>query len=110
LATDHTTEPDFQRLVARDQIGIYVARIAYANPTTPANLRLMQPDLTAGASLILPDEELDAICYSCTSASVVIGDTAIESAIQQAKPNVPVITPTLAAVRALHALSAKRIS
>ncbi|RCS23086.1 ectoine utilization protein EutA [Phyllobacterium salinisoli] len=110
LATDHTTEPDFRRLVASDRIGLYTARIAYANPTTPENLRRMQPELTRAASLILPDEELDAICYSCTSASVVIGDKEIQAAIQIAKPGVAVVTPTLASVRALHAVGAARIS
>ena len=39
LATDHTTEPDFRRMVACEQTGVYVARIPYANPTTPENLR-----------------------------------------------------------------------
>lgn len=110
LATDHTTEPDFQRMVASDNIGLYTARIPYANPTTPENLRLMQPELISGAGLILPDEDLDAICYSCTSASVVIGDDEIEAAIKTAKPGVPVITPPLAAVRGLHAFGARRIS
>ena len=49
LATDHTTEPDFARMVAGPDIGIYVSRIHYANPTTPDNLRAMQPSLTTGA-------------------------------------------------------------
>jgi maleate isomerase len=110
LATDHTTEPDFQRMVASDRIGVYTARIPYANPTTPDNLRRMQPSLTEGAGLILPDEDLDVICYSCTSASVVIGDDEIEAAINRAKPAVPVVTPPLAAVRGLQALGAQRIS
>lgn len=110
LATDHTTEPDFQRLVAGDDRGVYVARIPYANPTTPENLRKMQPELTAGAALILPGETLDAVCYSCTSASVVIGDAEIETAIRAAKPGVPVVTPPFAAVTGLRALGARRIS
>ncbi|WP_274630091.1 ectoine utilization protein EutA [Arvimicrobium flavum] len=110
LATDHTTEPDFRRIVAGERIGVYVARIPYANPTTPENLRRMQPSLTEGAALILPGEQLDAICYSCTSASVVIGDAEIEAALQAAKPGVPVVTPPLAAVDALKALGARRIS
>jgi maleate isomerase len=110
LATDHTTEPDFQRMVASDHIGLYTARIPYANPTTPDNLRGMQPSLTEGARLILPDEDLDIICYSCTSASVVIGDEEIDTAINRAKPAVPVVTPPLAAVRGLQALDARRIS
>jgi maleate isomerase len=110
LATDHTTEPDFCRMVASERIGVYVARIPYANPTTPENLRKMQPALSGGARLILPGEELDAVCYSCTSASVVIGDAEIEAAIREAKPGVPVVTPPLAAVNGLKALGARRIS
>lgn len=110
LATDHTTEPDFRRMTATDRIGVYVSRIPYANPTTPENLLKMQPSLTAGARLILPGEELDAICYSCTAASVVIGDEAVAAAIHQAKPGAPVVTPVEAAVRGLRALGARRIS
>lgn len=110
LSTDHTTEPDFQRMVAGPDIGVYVARIPFANPVTPDNLRAMQPSLIEAAALILPGEELDAICYSCTAASVVIGDAEIEAAIQAAKPGVPVVTPPLAGVRGLRALGAKRIS
>jgi maleate isomerase len=110
LATDHTTEVDFQRMVASERIGLYTARVSYANPTTPENLRRMQPRLSEAAGLILPDEPLDAICFSCTSASVVIGDTAVEAAIEAAKPGVPVVTPPLAAVAGLEALGARRIS
>lgn len=110
LATDHTTEPDFRRMVASERVGVYVARIPYSNPTTPENLRKMKPSLTAGAALILPGEALDAVCYSCTSASVVIGDAEIEAAIREAKPGVPVVTPPLAAVAGLKALGARRIS
>jgi maleate isomerase len=110
LATDHTTEVDFARLVASERIGVYVSRIHYANPVTPENLRAMQPSLTTGAALILPDEELDAIMYSCTSASVVIGDDDVAAAIHKAKPGVPVVTPTAAAVRGLRAVGARHIS
>src|SRR5258708_7916953 len=72
LATDHTTEPDFATLLANVRIGVYVNRVPYANPVTPDNLRAMQPSLSACAALILPDEALDVVMYSCTSASVVI--------------------------------------
>lgn len=110
LATDHTTEVDFQRMVASDRIGVYATRIPYANPVTPENLRAMQPSLTAGAALILPDEPLDVVMYSCTSASVVIGDDAVEAAVKAAKPEAAVVTPTAAAVRGLKAFGARRIS
>ncbi|MGB3876695.1 MAG: ectoine utilization protein EutA [Shinella zoogloeoides] len=110
LATDHTTEVDFQRMVASERIGVYATRIPYANPVTPENLRAMQPSLTAGAALILSDEPLDVVMYSCTSASVVIGDAEVEAAVRAAKPGAAVVTPTAAAVSGLKALDARRIS
>ncbi|MGX5723214.1 ectoine utilization protein EutA [Shinella zoogloeoides] len=110
LATDHTTEVDFQRMVASERIGVYATRIPYANPVTPENLRAMQPSLTAGAALILPDEPLDVVMYSCTSASVVIGDAQVEAAVRAAKSGAAVVTPTAAAVAGLKALDARRIS
>lgn len=110
LATDHTTEVDFQRMVASERIGVYATRIPYANPVTPENLRAMQPSLTAGAALTLPDEPLDVVMYSCTSASVVIGDAEVKAAVKAAKPTAAVVTPTAAAVSGLKALGARRIS
>ncbi|PWE53157.1 ectoine utilization protein EutA [Metarhizobium album] len=110
LATDHTTEVDFQRMVANEQIGVYATRIPYANPVTPENLRAMQPSLTAGAALILPDEPLDVVMYSCTSASVVIGDAAVMAAVKAAQPTAAVVTPTAAAVSGLKTFGAQRIS
>ena len=110
LSTDHTTEPDFARMVASPSTGIYVTRVPYANPVTPDNLRAMQPSLTAAANLILPGEEVDVVMYSCTAASVVIGDHEIEAAIRAAKPAARVVTPTAAGVRGLKALGAERIS
>ncbi|GGE03107.1 ectoine utilization protein EutA [Aureimonas endophytica] len=110
LATDHSTEADFARLVAGPRIGLFATRVEYANPVTPENLRRMEPRLGAAAALLLPDESLDAICFSCTSASVAIGDAAVEAAITAAKPEVPIITPPDAAARALTQFGARRIS
>jgi len=110
LATDLTSELDFGRILPRDRSGVYVSRVAYDNPSTPENMRKMAPKLTAAADLILPGIPLDAICFSCTAASVVIGDTAIAGAIHAVRPNVPVVTPTGAARTALTALGARRIA
>lgn len=110
LSTDHTVEADFRRLVASDDIAVHVTRVAYANPTTPENLRAMHPRLAEAATLLLPGEELDAIVYGCTSASVIIGEEAVAAALGTGKPGTPVITPAGAAVAALNALKARRIS
>jgi maleate isomerase len=110
LASDHTTERDFARMSPGPEVAVYVNRIANANPTTVENLRKMQPRLSEAASLILPEETLDVIAYSCTSASVVIGDAVVAASIRDGKPGVPCVTPGAAAAAAFEALSVTKIS
>lgn len=109
LATDHTTEVDFSALPPRG-IGVYATRIPFANPVTPETLAAMAGDVTRAAAMILPDEALDAVVYSCTSASVVIGDQAVRDAITAGKPGAVPITPISAGFAALRAVGADRIT
>lgn len=110
LSTDLTTEYDFARLLPFDDVGIYATRVAFANPTTPENLRAMSPRLSDAADLLLPGMALDAICYSCTAASVVIGDAEVAATINRARPGVPVVTPSSAALQGFAAMGISRIS
>ncbi|MEP3436814.1 MAG: ectoine utilization protein EutA [Hoeflea sp.] len=110
LATDMTSERDLYRQLPQDGVAIHVARVAYENPTTPENLRKMTPRLTEAAALLAPLRPLRAVCYSCTAASVVIGDAEVAAAIRAAVGNVPVVTPAGAARMALSALGVRRIS
>lgn len=110
LATDMTTEVDFARLLVPRGIAFHTARIPFANPVTPETLAAMAPNVSAAAGLILPGETLDAVVYSCTSASVVIGDDRVRVAITAGRPGVRAITPISAGFAALRALGARRIS
>jgi maleate isomerase len=110
LSTDLTTERDYRRVLPFENLGVYSTRVAFENPTTPQNLMQMSPGLTAAAALLPADEPLAAICYSCTAASVVIGDDQVKKSIQKACPNVPVVTPSQSAVHAFAALGVTRIS
>lgn len=110
LSTDLTTERDIARICPHDRVDVYANRIEHLNPTTPENLKKMLPKMHDVAADILPGETLDAIYYACTAASVAIGEEAVEAAIQEGKPGVPVITPTLAARAALATLGATKIS
>ncbi|MEH6403749.1 MAG: ectoine utilization protein EutA [Sneathiella sp.] len=110
LATDHTSELDFSRICDPAEVGVYVSRIAYDNPTTPENLRQTGPRITQAAELILPDEHLDVVAYGCTAATVVLGDRAVADFIHAAKPDSKCVTPTSAAFAAFAALGVKRVS
>jgi len=82
LATDMTSERDLYRQLPQENVSIHVARVAFENPTAPENLRKMAPRLTETACLLQPVQLLKAICYSCTAASMVIGDDAVKTSIQ----------------------------
>jgi maleate isomerase len=110
LATDLTTERDVARAILPEEAGVHATRIAYANPTTPENLRAMAPRLAAAAGLLVPGAPLAAICFACTSASVVIGEDAVAAAIGLGRPATPVVTPIGAAELALGTLGARRIA
>lgn len=110
LATDLTFERDAMRLLSPDDVALHVARIAYQNPTTPPNLRAMLPHLSRTADLLVPGLDLAAICFGCTSASITLGDAAVDEAIGRARPGVPVITPARAAREAFAAIGTRRIA
>jgi maleate isomerase len=110
LATDHTSERDFAAMCPVRDLAIYVNRVAFANPANEENLLTMQPLLTEAAALILPGESLDAMAYSCTAASALIGDDVVCAALQAAKPDCPVVTPTSAALQAFATLGLQQIS
>lgn len=110
LATDHTSERDFARICDPDEVGVYVTRVAYENPTTPDSLRRIGPRLTDASRLILPDEPLDVVAFGCTSASVVLGDDAVARAVLAAKPGTDCVTPVSAALDAFRALGVTRLS
>jgi maleate isomerase len=110
LATDHTSELDYARILCPAGIGVYVNRIPFANPVVPETLMAMEGDLASGAALILPGEDLDAIIYGCTSASVCIGDATVQAQVAKGKPGCPVVTPISGTLAGLRAMGARRIS
>ena len=87
LASDHVTERDFTNMRPSDDIAVYVSRIRNVNPCTVENLRKMAPKLTDSVSLMIPDGRLDAVAYSCTSGTVVIGYEAIAAGVRAARPD-----------------------
>lgn len=109
LATDHTTERDFARICDPEEIGVYVNRIDYQNPGTRENLLATGPRLTEAAARILPGEAVDVIAYSCTAASVVLGNEAVGGYLNAGKPDTPFVTPSSAALDAFRALGARKI-
>ncbi len=110
LATDHTTETDFARILNGFDVGVYVNRIGFDNPTTHESLLRTGPRLADAAADILPDETLDVLVYGCTAASVVLGNDTVAECMNSAKPDTACVTPSSAAFDAFKALKIKKVS
>lgn len=109
LATDFNSEQDLRRMYP-DGVELFTNRVLNSNPVTMENLRNMAGDISRAAAGILPEFDLDAIIYGCTSGTVANGAKKIESLIQQSKPATPVTNPVTAALAAFEFFSARRIS
>lgn len=111
LATDHTIEHEFHRVVGPlEGVTVYGSRVLNDSRITPETLAAMEGRIAESASLILPGLPLDVVGYGCTSASMVIGEDRVGERIREARPGVAATTPVTAARAAFSTLGMKRIA
>jgi len=108
LAMEQTVEDDVFTLTP-EGVGIHFARIPMSNQVTTAQLAAMAPGITEVAARILPEADLDVLCYTCSSGVMVIGEQKVFAALQQADPKAKPTTVMTGSVRALRALNAKKL-
>ncbi|KFB10783.1 maleate cis-trans isomerase family protein [Nitratireductor basaltis] len=109
LATDLVTENDIRAIVP-PHVTVCATRVPFENPTSPEQLRRTLPHLGEAARWLVPGVELGALYFSCTSATVVLGEDNVARAIGETRPEVKPVTPIMAAKRAFRALGAKKIA
>lgn len=110
LATDHTIEHEWRKMLALPGVAFYESRIYNASQITPETLAAMEAGLTAAAGLIRPGERLDVMAYGCTSGAMVIGEEKVFARIREARPGIPCTTPITAALAAFATLGVSRIA
>ena len=110
LASDHTIEHEWKRMLDIDGIAVYHSRIQNSPTITPETLQAMEAGLTQATAVILPGVTLDVVAYGCTSGAMVIGEDRVAERIRAARPDVAVTTPITAAMAGMKALGAKRIA
>jgi maleate isomerase len=110
LATDHTIEHEFRRILTMDGVAFYETRIRNAAEINPTTLAEMEKGMAAAAGMILPGSKLDVVAYGCTSGTVVIGEDKVFARIREARPDVACTTPITGAIAGFKALGARRIA
>ncbi len=108
LAMEQTVEDDVFTLTP-EGVGMHFARIPMSNQVTTEQLAAMAPGITEVAARILPEADLDALCYTCSSGVMVIGEPKVFAALRQAAPKAKPTTVMTGSVRALRALNAKKL-
>lgn len=104
LATDHTIEHEWRRLLTQDGVAFYESRVYNSADITPERLVEMEDRIAPAVALIRPAERIDVVAFGCTSASMVIGEEKVFTRIHEARPGVACTTPITAALAALRAL------
>ena len=112
LNTDFTFERDFVRMYTEQKpnYDFYFNRIHFANPMTPESLAAIGDDLSESADGILPNYDLDLVVFNCTSSSSIVGDDAIEIAINESKPTAKVLSTSQAVVANFKQRGFKKVS
>ncbi len=110
LATDHTIEYEWRKLLAVQGVGFYESRILNSAEIQPETLRNMDKLIAPGVEVIRPGERLDVVAFGCTSASMVLGEGHVIERIKEARPKAACTTPITAARVALNSLGAKRVA
>jgi maleate isomerase len=110
LATDHTIEHEWRKMLALPGVAFYESRILNSSNITPETLREMEKGIAACTAVIRPGERLDVMGFACTSATMVIGEEQVFARIREARPGIACTTPLTAAIAGMKALGARRIA
>jgi maleate isomerase len=105
---EQTIEEDVFRL-APPGVGVHFTRVRMPNDVTVENLNAVTAELAGAAALLLPEGDLDVVCYACTSGSIVIGEERVKAELSRGAPGARATTLVTGVIGALRALQAKRI-
>lgn len=109
LATDHTIEHEWHRIMQLDGVALYQSRLYNSADINPQTLAAMEKDIAPAVSLILPGQRMDVVAFGCTSGAMVIGEETVFERIREVRPGVACTSPITAAQVALKTLGARRV-
>ena len=110
LATDHTIEYEWRRLLDIDGVAFYESRLENAAEISAETLAEMDERIAPAVSLIRPGEPMDVIAFGCTSGAMVIGEEQVFARIREARPGIAATTPITGALAGCKALGVRRIA
>lgn len=92
------------------QASLYTGRMAFSGETTIEGLSAVAKSVTSAAALLPDAQWMHAIVYGCTSGTIVLGQERVAGLVNQTRPDVPVVTPIGAVLKALRALGLGKVA
>ncbi len=108
IATDGIIEGEMSKL-APPGVGIHFTRLTGSEDVTVENLLAMEKELEDAASRFVFEDDLDVVCFACTSASALIGEERVNAALSRGVPYAKPTSLIGGVLQALRAFQAKRI-
>lgn len=109
LQSDETMEHELRHLLP-DSYHLFHTRVANSQYIDEHSLQAMQARLPESVSLLPTHTTYRVIAYGCTSASTVMGEAAVATAIQGVFANCKVTNPITAIKAQLANIEARRIA
>ena len=92
-------------------VGLSFTHMRMQTECTVESLAQMEHDIDDALRSFVPArDDMDVLCYNCTSGSFVIGEDIIRSKLEDSRPNVTGTTLLTGVVAALRALGISRLS
>ena len=108
IGSDGLIEGEVAKL-APSGVGINFTRLPGSEDVTVENLLAMENELEDAASRFVFEEDLDVVCFACTSASALIGEERVNAAITRGASHAKPTSLIGGVCQALRTLQTKRI-
>lgn len=108
LQSDETLEDELRRWLP-DDVALFHTRVPNSTTVTSETLAEMEAEIPRAASLLPLHAGIGTVAYACTSGATVIGEAAVEAAVQRAMPGVAVTNPLTAVKARLRSYGASRV-
>ncbi|RWN48883.1 hypothetical protein [Mesorhizobium sp.] len=110
LSTDPVGEDAFKAELSEAPVRVFTTRVAYDEADHEAGGFIPMPDWPVVVRTLPPGDLVDMIAFSCTSATIALGNETLVRQLSAARPGLRYTSPGIAAVALMRRFGIKRIA
>ncbi|WP_237361942.1 hypothetical protein [Rhizobium gallicum] len=110
LSTDPVAEDAFKTDMASAPVRVFTTRVSYDRANHAAGGFIPIPDWPVVLETLPPGDLVDLIVFSCTSATIALGNEVLLQRLSSARPGLSYTSPGIACVTLMQRFDIKRIA